>query len=270
MKILILANKDIASNFALNLLMPKLTSDHQLHLWLSAKVGKNTNQPEQLSRLKFFEQDLLNQLLSRLFISSKTTTFTGFAGFNAYLGSEMREENKINSSESIEQIQQMSPDLIISIRYGGILKEQCIKIPKHGVINLHSGILPKYRGVMASFWAMLNGDETIGTTLHTIDDGNIDTGEIIKISTIAVQNEKSYLLHTLELYRQGILDIINTTKSYSRNEKVLTYPQAKSQSYFTFPKEEDLVRFEQKGLKLINEQEYIDFLCEYYLPDQDT
>ncbi|MFQ3288830.1 MAG: methionyl-tRNA formyltransferase, partial [Alteromonadaceae bacterium] len=55
MKILILCNKDIASNFALNLLIPKLKDDHQLHLWLSAKVGESHHKPQQLRQLKFFE-----------------------------------------------------------------------------------------------------------------------------------------------------------------------------------------------------------------------
>jgi methionyl-tRNA formyltransferase len=269
MKILILSNKDIASNFALNLLIPKIKGNHKLHLWLSAKVGKNSNQPEQLSRLKFFEQDLLNKRLNPLLIKSNTTKFTGFEGFKHYLDSEMREENIINASESIDRIQTLSPDLIISIRYGGILKDACIKIPKHGVINLHSGILPKYRGVMATFWAMLNDDKTIGTTLHTIDDGTIDTGKIIKISTMTVDKEKSYLQHVLELYRQGTLDIIDTIISLSKNEKVLTHSQHKSDCYFTFPKMDDLVKFENKGLKLIDEQAYLGFLCENYCIDSE-
>ena len=267
MKILILSNKDIASNVALNLLIPKLKDEHQLHLWLSAKVGKSTNQPAQLLRLKLFEQDLLNQLSNRLFSNSQSNNFTGFEGFQPHLDSEIKEENTINSPQSIERIQKLAPDLIISIRYGCILKDKCIAIPKHGVINLHSGILPKYRGVMATFWAMLNGDATIGTTLHKINDGTIDTGQIIKISTQAIQINKSYLQHILELYHQGTLDIIDATMIYSRNEKVVTYQQAKSDTYFTFPKVDDLVRFEQKGLKLINEQEYMHFLCQNYLTD---
>jgi len=267
MKILILSNKDLASNFALNLLIPKLQGDHQLHLWLSSKVGKNTNLPEQLSRLKFFEQDLLNKLLCPLFMSSKATKFKTFEGFNDYLDSEIREENKINSSDSIARIHTISPDLIISIRYGGILNYECIKIPKQGVINLHSGILPKYKGVMATFWAMLNGEETIGTTLHTIDDGSIDTGKIIKISTMKVKKEKSYLQHTLELYRQGTLDIMDAISIYSKNEKPLASPQPKSESYFTFPKDSDLVKYENEGFKLVDEQAYIDFIRKNYLTE---
>ncbi len=267
MNILILANKDIASNYALNLLIPRLKDQHQLHLWLSAKVGNNTNQPEQLSRLKFFEQDSFNKVSSRPLnnsTSNKCIKFDGFEGLNNHLNSAIKEENNINSPESIARIKKLCPDLIISIRYGGILKSECIKIPHHGVINLHSGILPKYRGVMATFWAMLNDDAMIGTTLHTIGDGTIDTGEIIKISRMSVNNEKSYLQQTLALYRQGTLDIIEATLGYARNEKIVTYPQPKSDSYFTFPMKEDFVRFEQKGLILIDEQAHHCFLRDYY------
>ena len=264
MKILILANKDLASNFALNLLLPKLIDDHKTHLWLSAKVGRNSSLPSQLTRLKFFEQDLFNQLLSPSFSDTNIDKFKGFESFQCYLASDLREENSINDPETIARIKQLAPDVIISIRYGGILKEQCINIPKKGVLNLHSGILPQYRGVMATFWAMLHGDKKIGTTLHTIDDGTIDTGKIIKISTLEVQPDKSYLWHTLELYKQGALDIFDTILRYARNEQILISPQPKKSAYFTFPTTEDLIKFEQQGFKLFDEQEFLDFISQTY------
>ncbi len=265
MKILILSNKDLASNFALNLLVPKLTADHEIHLWLSAKVGGNSNFPSQLNRLKFFEQDLFNNLLSPSFSGNNIGKLKGFEYFQCDLASELVEENSINSPETIERIKQLDPDLIVSIRYGGILKEESINIPAKGVLNLHSGILPLYRGVMATFWAMLNGDSKIGTTLHTIDDGNIDTGEIIKISTLEVHFNKSYLWHVLELYKQGALDILDTISSYTLHEQVLKSPQPKENYYFSFPTTEDLIAFEQQGLKLVDEQEFLSFISENYL-----
>ncbi len=268
MKILILANKDIASNFALNLLIPKLTAEHQLHLWLSAKVGNSTNQPKPLSRLKFFEQDLLNKILNPLLVNNSSNKFVGFDGFKPHLASELIEENNINSADTIARLSALAPDLIISIRYGGILKDQCINIPTRGVINLHSGVLPKYRGVMATFWAMLNGETSIGTTLHTIDDGTIDTGNIIKISTMAVQKDRSYLDNVLALYRQGTADIIDAVSRFAKNQEIITSPQSNSDAYFTFPTTDDLIRFEQKGLKLVDEQEYIAFLNEHYIAAQ--
>lgn len=265
MNILILSNRDLASNFALNLLIPKLIGAHKVHLWLSGKVGKKRVLPEQLSRLKFFEQDLFNQLLSPLFSGKKIDKLKGFESFQPYLASELLEVNDINTPKTILRIKDLAPDLIVSIRYGGILKEDCINIPIKGVLNLHSGILPHYRGVMATFWALLNGDEKIGTTLHTIDDGSIDTGKIIKISTLDVQSNKSYLWHVLELYKQGVVDVFDTITSIAQDKKVLKLVQPKDNAYFTFPTNEELTVFEQQGLKLVDEQELLCFIRKNYL-----
>ena len=192
MRILFLSNKDLASNFALNMLLPEISRNHEVHLWLSAKVGKNSVLPKQLQTLKFFEQDLFNKLLSPLLPNSENrSTYKSFDGFSPFLHSEIREVNQINSPEIIGDLTKLSPDLIVSIRYGGILKETVINIPTKGVINLHSGVLPKYKGVMATFWAMKNNDSQVGTTLHTIDDGSIDTGQVFKISKMKVERTKS-------------------------------------------------------------------------------
>ncbi|TWX58644.1 formyl transferase [Colwellia hornerae] len=267
MKILFLANKDLASNFALNKLLPKVCKNHEVHLWLSAKVGKISVLPTPLKTLKFFEQDLFNQLLSPLIPRNKSNnnTYRNFDGFSVFLKSAILDVNQINSPEMINDLKALAPELIVSIRFGGILKEAVINIPTKGIINLHSGILPKYKGVMATFWAMKNNDDKIGTTLHTIDDGSIDTGQIIKTSTVLVNREKSYLWHVLELYKQGAIDILAAIETLENDELLCSQPQEKSDSYFTFPSENECLDFERSGFKITDEQEYIEFIQQHYL-----
>jgi len=266
MKILFLSNKDLASNFALNMLLPQVSKNNEVHLWLSAKVGKNTRLPKQLETLKFFEQDLFNDLLSPLFTKSeKNNSYKAFKEFSPYLSSDIQEVNKVNSPETIDNLKELSPDLIVSIRFGGILKETVIAIPSKGVINLHSGILPKYKGVMATFWALKNDEPEIGTTLHSIDDGSIDTGQIIKISKTKTNANKSYLWHVLELYKQGAFDILKAIDALNNKEILVSKPQRASQSYFTFPTEKECLEFEQSGLKFVDEQEYMTFIQRNYL-----
>tara|TARA_R110001592_G_scaffold16668_14_gene70831 strand:- start:178 stop:981 length:804 start_codon:yes stop_codon:yes gene_type:complete len=267
MKILFLANKDLASNFALNKLLPEVCKHHEVHLWLSAKVGKSSVIPTPLKTLKFFEQDLFNQLLSPLIPKTKSNndSYKTFDGFSVFLNSAIRDVKQINSPEMINDLKELAPELIVSIRFGGILKEKVINIPTKGIINLHSGILPKYKGVMATFWAMKNNDDKIGTTLHTIDDGSIDTGKIIKTSTTLVNREKSYLWHVLELYKQGATDILAAIETLENDELLCSQPQEKSASYFTFPNKNECLDFEQSGFKITDEQEYIEFIQQYYL-----
>ena len=78
-------------------------------------------------------------------------------------------------------ISDTTPELMISIRYGKILRSKALSIPDHGVLNLHSGKLPDYRGVMATFRAMLAQEQELFSTLHWIDDDTIDTGRVISV-----------------------------------------------------------------------------------------
>ena len=158
-----------------------------------------------------------------------------------------------------------APDLIVSIRFGGILKETVISIPRKGVINLHSGILPKYKGVMATFWAMKNNDPQVGTTLHTIDDGSIDTGQVVKISKMNVEIKKSYLWHVLELYKQGSLDILEAIETLNSGDVLDSTPQNESNTYFTFPTENECNDFENNGLCIVDEQDYLEFILLNYM-----
>lgn len=84
--------------------------------------------------------------------------------------------NELNGEESLSAVSSWSPDLII-YSGGGILKKKLISIPKHGVLNAHSGPLPFFRGMNAIEWTVLYGFTPV-TTVHFINAG-IDTGEIL-------------------------------------------------------------------------------------------
>jgi folate-dependent phosphoribosylglycinamide formyltransferase PurN len=75
-------------------------------------------------------------------------------------------------------IEKLNPDLIISAYFSQILKRSIIALPKVGVLNIHPGWLPAYRGAMAYFWVLKNGCDRGGVTVHWIDDG-VDTGKLL-------------------------------------------------------------------------------------------
>ena len=170
-KICLLVNQDLASNLALNQLLPRLARQHQLRVYLSSKVGAQRELPPELSMLAFLEQGLFRDLLfPALDKGDSAGGLLSFEQLSRYTDQSIRTLNQINSEDSLAELSGFSADLILSIRYGGILREQAIALPNMGVINLHSGLLPDYRGVMATFRAMLHGEREIGTTLHYISD----------------------------------------------------------------------------------------------------
>ena len=85
----------------------------------------------------------------------------------------------VNSKDIIKKITSYNTDLFVSMSFDQIFKSTLIKIPKKGVINCHAGSLPSYRGRNPINWALINGEDYIGITVHYIDDERIDSGDII-------------------------------------------------------------------------------------------
>ena len=149
----------------------------------------------------------------------------------------------INSIDAVSDIAEFLPDLIISIRFGQILQQPLINIPEFGVLNLHSGILPAYRGIMPTFWAILNGENEIGMTLHYINNAKIDAGEIIGWTKNQVDFKASLFSNINDLYEGGCSLLSQTMKKIFNGEKVQTFKPSGSGSYFSYPKEDDVKRF---------------------------
>ena len=83
-----------------------------------------------------------------------------------------------NSKEFVKTIQSLEPDLIILSGYNKIVKKDLINIPKLGMINLHGGKLPEYRGTAPINWQIINGEIVGGCCVLYVDEG-IDTGNIL-------------------------------------------------------------------------------------------
>lgn len=84
----------------------------------------------------------------------------------------------VMSSETLKFIAQQKPDVVVTL-FHQIIKKDLIAIPALGVVNLHPGILPEFRGIQPYFWELMRGFGKGGVTLHLIDDETIDTGRVL-------------------------------------------------------------------------------------------
>jgi methionyl-tRNA formyltransferase len=243
MNITILTNRDLASHIALSRLVKELVG-HQLAIFLSEKVGGDQQLPQALVELASFEKILLEDGRPSFdqLAAAAGCRIQGFSDIG----------NQVNSPAGIARIQASEPELIISLRFGLIIRDAVIAIPRHGVINLHSGLLPDYRGVMATFRAMLNGDSEIASTLHFIQDSGVDTGDIISILPIPVAAEKSYLFNVLNLYAGGCEQILQAVAAIDAVQSLATQSQRGSAGYFSFPTEQELQVFFTRGQRLFD------------------
>ncbi len=78
----------------------------------------------------------------------------------------------------INHLKELKPDAFIMVAFGQILSKELLDIPRLGTINLHSSLLPKYRGPNPIQWAIINGDKVTGITTMLSDVG-VDTGPML-------------------------------------------------------------------------------------------
>jgi len=241
MNITLLTNRDLPSHVALTQLVGVL-SHHKLSIFISEKVGGDVELPQPLLDMAAFERGVLADGRPSFdeLAASAGCPLQGFADIGS----------RVNGAEGIARIQATEPDLIISLRFGLIIRDAVIAIPKHGVINLHSGLLPDYRGVMATFRAMLNGESEIASTLHYIQDSGVDTGDIISTVAVAVEPDKSYLLNVLNLYVGGCQQIAQAVAAIEAGQPLTAVRQQGPAGYFSFPDEAELAQFSALGYRL--------------------
>ena len=119
-------------------------------------------------------------------------------------------ENKISyiqpsslKDESVyNKLKEIDPDLIVVVAYGKIIPKNIIDLPKLGIINVHSSILPKYRGASPIHSALINGDDKTGVSIMFINEG-LDTGDVLKIITTDITEEDDLGTLTERLAKLG-------------------------------------------------------------------
>lgn len=101
---------------------------------------------------------------------------------------EVIQPKRMKDEEVIAKIKEINPDLIIVVAYGKILPKEIIDIPKYGIINVHSSLLPKYRGASPIHSAILNGDKESGVSIMYIEEG-LDSGDVILKETCEITED---------------------------------------------------------------------------------
>lgn len=101
----------------------------------------------------------------------------------------------LRDGTALEQLRELKPELIVVAAYGRVLPKEILELPAYGCINVHSSLLPKYRGAAPINWAMVNGDEKTGVTIMYMAE-ELDAGDIIdQVVTPIEPNEEVGTLH---------------------------------------------------------------------------
>lgn len=154
-------------------------------------------------------------------------------------------EGSINKDENLEKLRAFQPDLFVSIAGNQIFKRKLLDAATYGCINLHTALLPKYRGLMPSFWVLKNGETHTGVSVFFVDEG-IDSGPILVQNKLEIGNRSQAELIdvTKKMGMDAILEAID--KIHSGNYELIEN-DASQMTYFSFPTRDDVKAFRASG-----------------------
>ncbi|MBP9838454.1 MAG: hypothetical protein KBC84_07045 [Proteobacteria bacterium] len=178
----------------------------------------------------------------------------------------------IISPETIEFIKKQNPDLIITM-FHQIITDELITIPTYGIINLHPGLIPDFKGIQPYFWELSEGSERAGVSMHLIVDQEIDSGPLLSISSYKIPPRISvqlnYFLTTLSAAKV-LPECIRLFIAGELSPKAQTTNQG---SYYKWPDSEAYNRLKKSNYSVISLKDIYAILTGKYdnfSPDEIT
>jgi methionyl-tRNA formyltransferase len=137
---------------------------------------------------------------------------------------------RAKDSSFIEQMAALAPDLGVVAAYGQILSKALLDTPRFGCVNVHTSLLPKYRGAAPIQWAILNGDAVTGVTIMQMDPG-LDTGPILSQAETPISPEDTAQSLHDRLAQMGADLLIQTIPAFVSG-RIVPEPQPASGSSY--------------------------------------
>jgi len=152
----------------------------------------------------------------------------------------------VNAPEFLDHLRALGVDLVISVACPQIFRRELLGLPPLGCINVHSGPLPRYRGMLPTFWVLYHHEPATAVTVHRMN-ARLDDGPIILQETvpIAAGETQAGLMQRCKLVGGRLL--ADAVELFEAGE-VPELPNPRVQAtYFSFPTPEEARRFRAEG-----------------------
>lgn len=173
----------------------------------------------------------------------------GFEKLAQTLGAKFFNDSHINNPHIVQKLHEVRADVAVSINWLTIMGEEVIKSFSMGVLNGHTGDLPRYRGNACPNWAIIEGEKEIGLSIHFIDPYQLDSGPIILKRYMPISNSTTigqvydYIYNNLpEMFVKAIEGLASGTiqpvnQSRDPAQALRCYPRIPSDSFIDWQKD---------------------------------
>lgn len=151
----------------------------------------------------------------------------------------------INSPDFIRQLKGARPDLIVSVAANVIFRKELIAAAPLGCLNVHTALLPKYRGLMPTFWVLKNNEKLTGVSVFFVDE-KIDNGPILVQKKVEIRNQTwdELIRETKRVGMQAVAEAI--VKIQAGHWAPIANDSAEG-TYYSMPTRQDVLEFLARG-----------------------
>ncbi len=156
----------------------------------------------------------------------------------------------VNGQDYLAKVKALKPDVIVSVAAPEIFRKPLLSLPRYGCINIHSGRLPKYRGMMPTFWQLKNGEPNVTVTIHEMVE-KLDAGGIVRTLEFPLQQQDSLHRVITGTKREGARLMIDVLTSIDGAALPSTPLDMRESHYFKFPQPDDVAAFRARGHRML-------------------
>lgn len=156
----------------------------------------------------------------------------------------------VNDPTYVQRVKELKPDVIVSVAAPEIFRKDILAAARLGCVNIHSGRLPVYRGMMPNFWQLKNGEKEAVVTVHEMVP-KLDAGRILGTLAFPLKDRDTLDRVITETKQQGarlMIDVLSRMQAGTTDPQEIDMAEA---SYFSFPKPADVRAFRARGHRLL-------------------
>jgi methionyl-tRNA formyltransferase len=168
------------------------------------------------------------------------------------MGVPLHETASVNAVNFVERLRDLRVDVLVSVAAPEVFKRPLLQVARLGCINIHSGRLPKYRGMMPTFWQMRHGEREVVVTIHEMAE-KLDAGGVFVTRSFALRERDVLDRVIIETKREGarcMLEVLADTAERGSLPKAVPLDMTQA-DYYRFPDPENVRAFRARGHRLL-------------------
>jgi methionyl-tRNA formyltransferase len=156
----------------------------------------------------------------------------------------------VNAAEYVEKLRALHVDLLLSVAASQIFRNDLLGVPRLASLNVHTGTLPQYRGMLPVFWQLSDGCESIGITIHTMSI-ELDLGEIVVTRQVPLRQTHNLDTAIRTMKAEGARAMLDAIELYWQGTVAPTPMDPSGARYRSFPGRDDARAFRKMGGHLL-------------------